>query len=166
MFDSSARITGTLSYVAPERLSLLPTKLTPEVYKKADLYGIGLCAWELLYYAKFGTPKRFIEDVMPDKKERNMLVDAQLVLMISTGRMIPNTDWMSPRVREWVNNCISFEASNRYRSLEEALTALVALRRELLNSLSDVPAVVPEDSCDEADLSDGYDSSNASTEKV
>jgi len=166
MFDSSARITGTLSYVAPERLSLVPTKLTPEVYRKADLYGIGLCAWELLYYAKFGTPKRFIEDVMPDKNERDMLVDAQLVLMISTGRMIPNTDWMSPRVRKWVNKCISFEASNRYRSLEEALTALVALRRELLISLADVPKVGPEDSCDELDWSDGYNSSNASTEKL
>ena len=132
MFDSSARLTGTLCYVAPERLDIVPGSITPDKYRLADLYGIGLAAWELLYYAKFGRAKHVIEDVVPDENERRMLVDAQLVMLISTGRMVPSTMWMTPRLQVWLNRCVAFDAEKRFNSIEIALRELMKLEQDFI----------------------------------
>jgi serine/threonine protein kinase len=134
MFDSSARLTGTLCYVAPERLNIVPGSITPDKYRLADLYGIGLAAWELLYYARFGRAKHVIEDVVPDENERAMLVDAQLVMLISTGRMVPSTIWMMPRLQAWLNRCVAFDAEKRFNSIETALKELMNLEQDFIDA--------------------------------
>jgi serine/threonine protein kinase len=162
MFDSSARLTGTLSYVAPERLNIVPGSITPDTYRLADLYGIGLAVWELLHYAKFGKHKRVIEDVVPDENERMLLADAQLMMLISTGRMAPSTTWMAARLRGWFERCVAFDASQRFDSIESALSALKGLERDFMQTLSeniDDDALVTEDG-------DGYSSSAGSASEV
>jgi serine/threonine protein kinase len=134
MFDSSARLTGTLCYVAPERLNIVPGSITPDKYRLADLYGIGLAAWELLYYAQFGQAKHVIEDVVPDENERQMLVDAQLVMLISTGRMVPSTMWMMPSLQAWLNRCVAFDEGKRFNSIEIALRELMKLERDFIDA--------------------------------
>ncbi|CEG00524.1 Serine/threonine-protein kinase, active site [Ostreococcus tauri] len=138
MFESSARLTGTLAYVAPERLAIAPTDITPEKYRMSDLYAIGLLFWELLYYAKFGQSRRVIEDVVPDEIERGSMSDAQIILMISTGRMKPSLDFVAPRIRGWLEKCIAFDPSARHQSLDEALRRLGMLGRHF-------HALLPED---------------------
>lgn len=139
MFDSSARLTGTLAYFAPERLELVPSGMSPEKYRLSDLYAAGLLVWELLYYAKFGVPKRVIEDVFDLEAEQSAsLSDGQIVLKISTGNMKPSLDFIEPRIRSWLEKCIAFDPSARYQSVDEAIKRLRTLGR-------DFRAMLPEE---------------------
>ena len=147
MFDSSARLTGTLAYFAPERLELVPSGMSPEKYRLSDLYAAGLLVWELLYYAKFGVPKRVVEDVFDLEEEQNAsLSDGQIVLKISTGNMTPSLDFIEPRIRSWLEKCIAFDPSARYQSVDEAIKRLRTLGRDFRAMLPMEPCAVEHDS--------------------
>jgi hypothetical protein len=109
--------------------------MTQETYRLADLYGAGLAAWELLYYAKFGKPMRVIEDVISSGEERRMLTDAQLMMMISTQRMCPSIDWLPPPIREWLLKCIKFNPRDRYDTLGSAQRALQGIYKDFIRFL-------------------------------
>jgi len=144
-FDSSARLTGTLAYFAPERLVVVPSGMSPEKYRLCDLYAAGLLVWELLYYAKFGVSKRVVEDVF-DLQQGASLSDGQIVLKISTGAMQPRLDFIEPRIRAWLEKCIAFDPNARYRSVDEAMKRLRTLGRDFRAMLPDEPDAAEEDS--------------------
>jgi len=133
MYDTSAQFTGTLCYVAPERLSILPGQVTPETYELADLYGFGLAAWEILYYAAFGASKSILDVIFSDENERRTLSDAQMMIIISTGGMKPTMSHIeSPRIRDWLERCVAFDPRDRFESLTAARRALQDLRSEFI----------------------------------
>ena len=156
MFDTSAQLTGTLCYVAPERLNVLPGVITPDSYRLADLYGMGLAIWELLYYATFGEHKRVLEHVVPDEAARRMITEAQMVMMVSTGRMVPSTEWLPPNIRRWLEKCIDFDPKLRFDSLESARRALRDIYHDFITFL---PPSLEDDDVSSAsqDLSDDDD---------
>jgi len=155
MFDTSAQLTGTLCYVAPERLNVLPGIITPDSYRLADLYGTGLAIWELLYYATFGEHKRVLEHVVPDEAARRMIPEAQVVMMVSTGRMVPSTEWLPPNIRRWLEKCINFDPKLRFDSLESARRALRDIYRDFIAFLPPPEALNASDDDDDDDESGG-----------
>ena len=133
MYDTSAQFTGTLCYVAPERLSILPGKISPETYELADLYGVGLAAWELMYYAKVGVARSVLDDVFNDENdERPTLSEAQMMLVISTGGMKPTIGHLSPRVSDWIQSTTAFNPVDRFKSLAHAQKAFQRLRGDFI----------------------------------
>ena len=158
MFDTSAQLTGTLCYVAPERLNVLPGVITPDSYRLADLYGMGLAIWELLYYATFGEHKRVLEHVVPDEAARRMITEAQMVMMVSTGRMVPSTEWLPPNIRRWLEKCIDFDPKLRFDSLESARRAFRDIYRDFIaflpTPLEDTDDASSQDSSDNDDTDD------------
>ena len=156
MFDTSAQLTGTLCYVAPERLNVLPGVITPDSYRLADLYGMGLAIWELLYYATFGEHKRVLEHVVPDEAARRMITEAQMVMMVSTGRMVPSTEWLPPNIRRWLEKCIDFDPKLRFDSLESARRALRDIYHDFITFLP-APLEETDDASSSQDSSDDDD---------
>jgi len=156
MFDTSAQLTGTLCYVAPERLNVLPGVITPDSYRLADLYGMGLAIWELLYYATFGEHKRILEHVVPDEAARRMITEAQMVMMVSTGRMVPSTEWLPPNIRRWLEKCIDFDPKLRFDSLESARRALRDIHHDFITFLP-APLEETDDASSSQDLPDDDD---------
>ena len=137
-YDTSAQFTGTLCYVAPERLSILPGQITPETYELADLYGFGLAAWELLYYAAFGASKSILDVMFSSESERCTLSDAQMMIIISTGGMRPTMQHIeSPFIRDWLERCVAFDPRDRFESLADARHALQRIRAEFLRVFPD-----------------------------
>jgi serine/threonine protein kinase len=134
MYDTSAQFAGTLCYVAPERLSVVRGKVTPASYELSDLYGAGLAAWELMYYASYGESKSIIENVFEYDTTHS---EAQLLMCISLGGLNPDMMHLSPNIATWIQKCIAHDPKKRFQSLEVALKALKALRREFIQHFSE-----------------------------